>query len=127
MTTTPPPRRAGRSDPFLLACAALPVSGLVVMYGYVLRARIALGEWPRPYRPDPKDLGFSLHHGLAGVFLLVAVLSPIAFAACLLLRRRDTPRVRHRGTAIAVFATGYALLWLLAWTDPGGFIAWYAD
>lgn len=120
-------RPSTRSDPMLIACAALPLSGVVAMYGLVLRARFALGEWPRPQRPDPKDLGFELHHGLAGLFMIVAVASPVALAACLLLRRRDDPRVRHRGTALAVFAAGYALLWVLAWTDPGGFLMWYAD
>ncbi|GJM21451.1 MAG: hypothetical protein DHS20C15_13660 [Planctomycetota bacterium] len=126
-THATPRRRSVRSDPFLLACAAMPVVGLAVFSSFVLRARLALGEWPRPYRPDPNDLGFTLHHELAGVFLFVGLVSPVALAACLLLRRRDGLRVRHRGSALAVFVGGYALLWVLAWADPGHFLEWYAD
>lgn len=58
----------------IVVCAASPMLWLVLFYSFVCRARLQLGVWPRPYQPDPKNIGFELHHlavylGVLAMFL----------------------------------------------------------
>lgn len=58
------------------ALAAAPAAWLVLFGLFILRARLTIGRWPTPSVPDPKDLGFDLHHAaiVVGVpFIFVAV------------------------------------------------------
>ena len=116
-----------RSDPLLVACSLIPAAGLFALYSYVVRARLALGAWPQPYRPDPKDLGFALHHGAVAVLLEAALLSPLALILCLLVHRMSPQRRRRAGSAVVVFLVGYLALWAALRFDPGSFMEWYAD
>lgn len=116
-----------KPDPLLLTCAALPALALTVFYGYVLRARLSLSSWPEPYHPDPKDLGFGLHHGLVTSLLELAIASPVALVVCLLLRRAAGLRDRRMLGPVALFAAGYALVWGMLVVDPGRFFEWFAD
>jgi len=63
---------------FRLLCL-YPLAWGLAFVGFVLRARVALGRWPAPNRPDPADLGFGVHHmalllGEPGLFVLLFVL-----------------------------------------------------
>ncbi len=60
---------------------------LALFYGFVLRARFALGRWPEPYRPDPKQLGFSVHSVVVILGGFLTVLTP-ALAVVLLAAAR---------------------------------------
>lgn len=50
--------------PLLLACD--PLAWLALVHLFVLRESLRLGSWPEPSRPDPKDLGFTIHHAANG-------------------------------------------------------------
>lgn len=111
----------------LLACAALPAAALATFYSFVLRARLSLSAWPAPYQPDPKDLGFGVHHGLVTLLLEIAIASPVALVVCLLLRRAAGLRDRRALGPVVLFAASYALVWGMLVVDPGRFFAWFAD
>jgi hypothetical protein len=104
-----------------LACA--PAAWLALFGLFLLRARMALGRWPEPYHPDPKDLGFDLHYIalVAGVPLLfaavltAAVLTPFVAGGA---RRYWIPI-----TAVVCLAVAVALARL----DPGGVFTWLGD
>ena len=125
---TPAPSEQTKADPLLMSCALIPAACLCMFYSFVLRARFALGVWPEPYRPDPKSLGFEMHHGVVGVLLEAAFFSPIAFAL-LALVHQAVPRLRSRpmGWAIVFFLAGYSVLWLALMLDPGSFVEWFLD
>ena len=52
---------------------------------FVLRARLALGRWPFPYDPDPKDLGFFIHYYflvLGFAWVPASIITLLVIAAC---------------------------------------------
>jgi len=101
-----------------LAVLAVILSGVYV--------RLGLGHWPRVYRDSPE---FPLT-GAAAVVAMLAVLScPAMVGVGLLL-----PIVRAALRARPVFNRwvfscwlGTIFLWLLATTDPYGFLEWAFD
>ena len=120
--------RRVKQDPLLLACSLLPLAGLFALYGYALRARVALGAWPAPDAPDPKALGFDLHHGAVGLMLAAALLSPVALGACLFTHRtQPLLRARPMAASLVLYAAAYVALLALLSTDPGSFFGWYFD
>ena len=109
-------------------CSAVVVLQVGTFYAYVLRARLALGVWPIPYRPDPKDLEFSAHHN---VVLLggVATLMLTPFLAVVLIGAAKALRV-PRGIlarAALMFAVCYVGFVVLCYVDPGRFAEWMID
>ena len=116
-----------KQDPLLFACALVPVAGLVLLYSFAVRARLALGKWPLPYSPDPKNLGFAIHDGAVAVLLTAAIASPIAFGICLLARRSESFRGRPKALSMGLYTVGYAALWMLLVGDPGSIVEWYLD
>ena len=106
---------------------AIVVTQVASFYSFVGRARLALGRWPAPYRPDPKDLDFSSHHLLLWVGCLISALTPFllltTYSAAATLRVSSS----HLRVAAAVFALCYlgaATLWFV---DPGKFGEWFRD
>ncbi len=105
-----------------------PVWWAIAFWSFVLRARVALGYWPYPYNPDPKDLGFPVHYM---VLLLGMPVTFTAVAMALILtvvfyRRLRDDRGRP-GLAAFVGVLGVACLLLWGRTDPGRFLAWLGD
>jgi hypothetical protein len=104
--------------------ALSPMAWLLVFALFVLRARLALGRWPLPYRPDPKDLGFDYHYALvvAGMPLICAsVLSAVAFTALV-----GRPAGRRWAIPLVGVASLAAIV-LLAQIDPGHLFTWLGD
>jgi hypothetical protein len=104
--------------------ASAPLVWLCLFGLFILRARVALGRWPAPYQPDPKDLGFDLHHAaiVAGIPLMfTAVLC--ATALTFLARDRPGRPWLLRITAVA----GLVAVIALARADPGYVFTWLGD
>ncbi len=104
--------------------ALAPMAWLLLFGLFILRARVTLGRWPAPYQPDPRDLGFDLHHAsiVAGMPLMfAAVLCAIALTFLV----HDRPRRPWilRATAVAALVAVIAL----ARTDPGYVFTWLGD
>lgn len=106
--------------------AVYPGLWLGLFYSFVLRARGTLGVWPTPDRPDPKDLGFTLHHlalELGLVALPVAALSVLA----LVLLVPGSTRGGRNWPALFLTAVSTGLVITLGQVDPGHFFEWFAD
>ena len=104
--------------------ASAPVAWLLLFGLFVLRARVTLGRWPAPYRPDPRDLGFDFHYAaiVAGVpLMLTAVLC--AIASTFLVEDRPKRPWLLRLTAVM----GLVVAIMLAHADPGYVFTWLGD
>jgi hypothetical protein len=113
---------------FVWSTAALPLGWLALFWLFVLRARLALGVWPQPYQPDPKDLGFDVHHVLIALLMPLILVTPVVLAPWAALCRRWLRAAGLRpwllvSVSLALSATAIAL----ARTDPGRFLEWYFD
>jgi hypothetical protein len=104
--------------------ASAPVVWLLLFGLFILRAHVALGRWPAPNQPDPKDLGFDLHHAaiVAGIPLVVTALLFVA-ALTLLMHARSTRKWLIPVAALA----GFVAMVVLARTDPGYLFTWLGD
>jgi hypothetical protein len=114
---------------FALAHAATAwiIAQTVTFYAFVVRARLALGRWPSPYRPDPATLGFGMHqdvvfYGAFGVILLPPMLVILLAAA----KKLGSPR-KDLIVAAVIFAVSYCAWWALIFLNPGGFGEWFMD
>lgn len=106
--------------------AVYPLGWLGLFYSFVLRARGTLGFWPIPYRPDPTELGFTLHHlaiDLGMVVLPMAVLSVLA----LVLLVPSSTNGRRNWLALVWAVVALVLAIMLARLDPGHYFEWFAD
>lgn len=110
----------------LLWLACLPPAGyLALFYSFVLRARLALGVWPEPYQPDPKSLGFGIHHAMVLLGAPLWMASPVV--VLMLVALRPGLRGRKMVLPLVVFAMLYTATWLILQIDPGNFAYWIAD
>ena|SRR5687767_8524602 len=116
-----------RFTPIVIAVVSTyPVGALLSLYLFAYRARLALGYWPDPHRPEPKSLGFDLHHLQIGIGLMSFPFVSLVSAASIVLARklwRDFPMWRLLGLVGICFALGFSLL---KW-DPGQFAVWFFD
>ncbi len=108
--------------------AAAPILWALAFWSFVLRARLALGYWPYPYNPDPKDLGFPLHYMLvlAGMPLTFTAVAMALILTMVFYRRL---RLDHARPALAAIVGVLGIACLLIWgrADPGRFLAWLGD
>lgn len=118
----PIPRRSATI--FMWCLAATPAAWLLLFGLLLVRARVALGRWPQPYQPDPKDLPFDIHYTvtIAGVPLVWAAV--LSVTALTLLNGR---RGERRWPIPLVALAGLAALIVLARIDPGGTFTWLGD
>jgi hypothetical protein len=116
------------SSRLLCSLALVPVVWLMLFGSFVLRARLVLGHWPAPYRPDPKDLGFDVHHAvlLVGMPLMFAAVTSLAGLSLVSYGRHRRAEAQLRSTAV-VAALSLAIVIAVAHYDPGGLFTWLAD
>ncbi|MFZ1218350.1 MAG: hypothetical protein WAO00_03615 [Chthoniobacterales bacterium] len=109
-----------------LLLAAVPLASLIWFYLYVLRQRVLLGYWPRPYEPDPKTAGLFIHH-MSVYYSFLAVPIAVLAAACWLAgRRMSDPSYRWGRTA--VFLALSVTIWITVLAlDPGKYFEWFLD
>jgi hypothetical protein len=107
---------------FWVLCA-VPAIWFLLFYGFVLRSYLALGQWPRPYLPDPKELGFVWHHALISISFPLMFVLPLVFAV---LVTHDQAK-SWRGWGVAFFVVSFAAWFLVVRLDPGQFIYWFMD
>ena len=103
----------------------IPLATCLAFGSYCLRAVIKLNGLPRPYNPDPKELGFSFHHKIIGVLMEMSFVS-ISIWLCASIILVVLGRVpTHRNAKVLLWIN----LLLIAWTilDPFSLIEWYLD
>jgi hypothetical protein len=106
----------------------LPILWFAAFWLFVLRARLALGRWPSPYDPDPKDLGFSIHYYflVLGFAWVPAAIITLLVVAGLSLRAMRAAGARPWFAASVAVVT-YTVIIAFARYDPGWFFAWFGD
>lgn len=105
----------------------MPTAWFTLFYAYVVRAYLALGYWPSPYHPDPKDLLFTSHH-LAIWLSFPAVIVSIVICSLTLLRYARQHGQSRWLWASALSYLASVIIWLgVARIDPGQFLQWFAD
>ena len=116
------------SKSFYIFLTSTPLLSLALFYSFVLRAYIALGRWPIPYRPDPKDLNFDLHMLSVDIGLTVpfAVIIPWVIVTILSKRKQSFSRNFLIYSTI-VYCTSFFAWFLLLRVDPGSFVMWFFD
>lgn len=103
--------------------AAYPLFCLVMVYSFVVRARLALGYWPYPHHPNPSDLGFSVHLQLMKFCSIMIPLVACATIALAVLGRRAW--VYHRIWPVLTFLVfSVVLVIAVAIIDPRHLIQW---
>lgn len=124
MTTALSRSRILQNVPTLFA--AYPLAWLALVYLFAARARFQLDHWPAPYRPDPVDLGFGIHHSsiVLGMVAIPAVI--IATLVLTVIRRQTLSRRRLVSTLGLMVVSNLILVSLCHW-DPGQVFEWIAD
>ncbi len=110
-----------------MAGLLVPVGVVLLCVSYAVRARWELGYWATYNNPDPKNLGWPIHHLLILVGLL-AIYPALIFSALSALWLMHRRMMRSGGLILA----SAVLLWLgMTWlgqTHMGDeFAAWYID
>jgi Ca2+/Na+ antiporter len=100
--------------------AALPALWAVGFGAFLLRARWELGRWPLPAQPDPKDLGWDVHH------LLLVLGIPLMMAGVVILLA-GAIRIREWRLPATLGLSTLVLLIAVARVDPGYAFTWLAD
>jgi hypothetical protein len=105
----------------------VPVACMLLCVGYAVRARLELGHWATYDNPDPKNLGWPIHHALILVSLLAIYPALIVslLSSLWLLHQRKT-------LSGSLLIASTVLLWLgmtsLGQSRIGDeFMAWYMD
>jgi hypothetical protein len=104
-----------------------PAIWLVFAGSFVLRARVALGQWPRPYEPDPSDVGRVHYLAVQLGIPLVWALSLTCLALVAMRFRRLAEEDAHPLGALVVLAVCMATVLFLAQVDPGHLFTWLGD
>ena len=108
----------------LWTMASVPSIWLILFGLFLARAHAALGRWPRPYDPDPRDLGFDVHLMAltAGMPVVFASVISVFLLTAVLFR----PAARWHPIQIAALASLAATI-AIAQADPGRLFTWLGD
>ena len=111
--------------PIVWLICLTPAGYLILFYSFVLRAQLALGYWPQPFQPDPKDLDFGMHYAAVLLGQPLWMFSPIVILLFIVL----PSRLGRRKIILPVLVFGllYLVAWLVLRMDPGAFGYWFAD
>jgi len=115
--------------------ALMPLMWVVAFALLVLRARLEIGEWPHSLafdvRPlltpvaiiDPKAM--PLHHALLWLGVMVTPYLAVAVLILGLALRAWRPGLER--TLCGLYFTGFALMALVFFADPGHYFDWFVD
>jgi len=110
-----------------IAGLLVPVACVLLCFSYALRARLELGYWASYNHPDPKSLGWPIHHLLilASLFAIYPALISSVLSAVWLLRQR----MILSGCLIiaSVVLLWFGMTWLGKSTMGHEFMGWYLD
>jgi len=74
----------------IISTLYFPYLYLLMLYSFFVRARIVIKSWPTYNHPDPKTLGFDIHHYLtykSGDLIIVTLLSLTYVLICFTFKR----------------------------------------
>lgn len=99
-----------------------------MFYSFVMRAYFALGRFPSPYKPDPKDFDFYFHMWfiLLSTLLVFSALVPWVYATSVI-RREQVVSKKFVIANIIIYVTTLLLFFSVLVFDPGRYIEWFLD
>ena len=110
-----------------MAGLLVPLGSVLLCVSYAVRARLELGHWATYNNPDPKNLGWPIHHFLILVGLL-AVYPALIFSALSALGLMHRRMILSGGFILAsAVLLGLGMTWLGQTTMSDEFAAWYID
>lgn len=115
--STPPTGRANFTTGWWFTLAAFtPVVWLLAFAWLVLRTRAVTGDWPAPYRPDPKAIGGIAAIVLTGTLPLIYFVGLIAVACLLIMWIVPSLRIALRDASLHAWHiyVGFAAMMLIA-------------
>lgn len=115
--STPPTGRIRRTTGWLFTLAAFtPVAWLLAFAWLVLRVRAVTGDWPAPYRPDPKAIGGIAAIVVTGTLPLIYFVGLIAGACLLIMWIVPSLRIALREASLRTWHVyvGFAAILLMA-------------
>ena len=107
----------------LLICA-IPVIWISLFYLFVLRAFSKLGKMPIYDLPDPKDLGYTLHHVILFFGIPVCLLAILIYPIITFFSRKIQP-VKFK--EILLYGIGVLLFIIQVYIDPFKLQIWFTD
>jgi hypothetical protein len=112
----------------LVLAALAPWLWLLLFTVLAVAATLHLGRLPRYNNPDPKDIAhLAWLHSATSALLVPMVVSPLVTAACLGIRSFVSPDISDERWRLAAHALGYALAFLLLFSDVRGLASWFLD
>jgi hypothetical protein len=114
------------SELLLHGMSSVPLAIVSLLYLLVIHARLYLGYWPMPYRPDPKPLPFFEYYAWSMGFLLY-----LFVPACIVWLVLFVMRLRFRRPLGFISMVLLILPWLMiiivVFFDPGRCLEWFCD
>jgi hypothetical protein len=98
----------------------LPFIYIILFYSYVLRAFIKLGYFPEYNNPDPKELGFDIHHDLIYLIGDIVIYGFLGWLVLSIMNKFKYPR-----WTFVLYGLGMAFFMYILAIDP--FMEWFAD
>lgn len=116
------------SRKFYIFLTSTPAAFLILFYSFVLRAYLALGQWPRPYMPDPAELEFNIHGILAVVSVVLAITGFLPWIGVTIASwyKKSFSKKFLLVTNI-IYIISVVSVVLLVRADPGRFMEWFMD
>lgn len=116
------------SRKFYLFLTSLPSAAVVLFYTFVIRAYFALGRFPRPYRPDPKELGFNIHMILIYLSIVLTLVGALPWLAVTIAswfkKSFDKKFLLIANIIYIISLIGFVIFFKF---DPGRFMEWFMD
>ena len=110
-----------------IVLSVFPLAILMLLYVYVIRARLTVGHWPYLYHPHSYRFGADLHYALLRpwfreVPLGSLPLPAIVYALVIWASFRSFPKVIFMALLLCSL-----IFYACVFTDPFKFIDWYMD
>lgn len=110
---------------FRVIVALIPIITILIFATYIVRGSVKLGYIPTPYNPDPKELGFKIHHYLINVGISTTFVSFIIWTGYIIMGNIFTSRLIAKED-VRVFLI-YIVFILIIIIDPLSLVKWYLD
>lgn len=107
-----------------LLISLTPFAWVSFFYLFVLRVYIQLGKIPAYNLPDPKDLGYSIHHTILFFSIPICLLSIILYPVIVFFSRKTQPVSLKE---IFLFLLGVSLFTIQIYFDPLQLQIWFMD
>jgi hypothetical protein len=114
------------TNPLAVVIFALPILWAIGLIALAYRAKIFLGYWPGPNRPDPQVVPFDTHYALLAVGMYANL---VGLGIFFLFRRYLTVRFSPQSikNLYRIFTFGWLAIFSLTFIPGIKFVGWFLD